>query len=297
MLQRLPLNLPLIVVVLSWGFNFVSLKVLYQDMLPPALMFNRSVVMAVLLALVVRGRGLSLAYPKEDRNRILFAGFVSMGVYMVVFLEGLQRTTPAEGAIMLATAPILTFLLSAFLKQEIFTFAALWGSLIGFVGVAIVILGGGQGAVHGSLLGNLMCLASAFIWGTGVVIMRPLLHRYDPTQVFTLSIPGAIPVMLLYGLLPAIHTDYSAISSLGWIMFAQVTMISGVVSFVCFYIGLHQIGPSRATMYQFFIPPTAAIFQWLIYGRALAPLQWLGLGVLMAGVVYTSRARALASRT
>jgi drug/metabolite transporter (DMT)-like permease len=126
--------------------------------------------------------------------------------------------------------------------------------------------------------------------------MRPLLHKYDPTQVFTLSIPGAIPVMLLYGLLPALHTDYAAISSLGWIMFAQVTIISGVVSFVCFYIGIHQIGPSRATMYQFFIPPTAAIFQWIIYGRALLPMQWLGLGVLMGGVVYTARARATISK-
>ncbi len=126
--------------------------------------------------------------------------------------------------------------------------------------------------------------------------MRPLLHRYDPTQVFTLSIPGALPVMLVYGLLPALQTDYAAISPLGWVMFAQVTMLSGVVSFVCFYVGLHQIGPSRATMYQFFIPPTAAIFQWIIYGRALAPLQWLGLVVLMAGVVYTAKARAKASR-
>ncbi len=294
-LQRFPLNLPLIVVVLSWGFNFVSLKILYEDMSPAALMFNRSIVMAALLAMIVKARGLALAYPKEDRSRILLAGFVSMGLYMVVFLEGLQLTTPAEGAIMLATAPILTFLLSSALKQEVFSFPALWGSLIGFVGVAIVILGGDRGAATGSLLGNMLCLGSALIWGTGVVIMRPLLHRYDPTQVFTLSIPGAIPVMLLYGLWPALHTDYAAISPLGWAMFAQVTMISGVISFVCFYIGIHQIGPSRATMYQFFIPPTAAIFQWLLFGRALAPLQWFGLVVLMAGVVYTARARAVAS--
>jgi drug/metabolite transporter (DMT)-like permease len=295
-LSRIPLNFPLLVVVLSWGFNFVSLKVLYHDMSAPAVMFNRTIVMAVVLAGVVKARGLSLRYRKGDAWRLLLAGLVSMGIYMAVFLEGLQRTTPAEAAIMLATAPVFTFFLASAVKQETFTWSALMGSLIGFAGVATVILGGGAGAEHGSLLGNLMTLASAFLWSIGVVIMRPMLHRYDPTQAFTLSIPGCIPVMLLYGLSPALHTNYAAISPLGWGMFAQVTLLSGVIAFVCFYIGIHQIGPSRATMYQFFIPPMAAIFQWLIYGRALAPLQWLGLAVLMSGVIYTSQARARAAR-
>ena len=287
----------MIVVVLSWGFNFISLKILYHEMPAPAVMFNRTIVMAVLLAIVVKARGLSLKYPKHDTPRLLLAGLVAMGIYMAVFLEGLQRTTPAEAAIMLATAPVFTFLLASALKQESFTWSALMGSMIGFAGVATVILGGSATSEHGSLLGNLMTVASAFLWGIGVVIMRPMLHKYDPTQAFTLSIPGCIPVMLLYGLWPALHTDYGAITPFGWLMFAQVTLLSGVIAFMCFYIGIRQIGPSRATMYQFFIPPTAAVIQWLIYGKALAPLQWLGLGVLMVGVIYTSQARLRAAKT
>jgi drug/metabolite transporter (DMT)-like permease len=44
-------------------------------------------------------------------------------------------------------------------------------------------------------------------------------------------------------------------------------------------------------MYQFFIPPTTALLQWLIYGRALVWLQWIGLAVLIAGVIFSAQAR------
>ncbi len=290
-MKRLPLNLPLILVVLSWGFNFVSLKILYRDMEPAAVMFMRFFLMGALLAGICRWRGQSLRYPKEDFWRILAVGFMAMGVYMVFFLEGLRHTSPAEGAILLATAPVFTFLLSCALKQEPFSFSALVGSLVAFTGVCIVILGGVKSETSGTLLGNLTVLFSALLWSISVVMMRPLLSKYDAMRVFTLSMPGALPLLVVYGLAATLNTDFAAVSTLGWLMFAQVVLLSGVVAFVCFYQGIHQIGPSRAAMYQFFIPPTAALFQWIFMGQPLVLLQSVGLLVLLAGVIYASRAR------
>jgi len=282
-------------VVLCWGFNFVAVKVLQPMMSVEAIALLRFLVMASLLVPICWARKEPLRWERRDMWHILGVGFASMGVYMILFLEGLERTSAAEGAIVLATAPIMTYLLSCALGQEVFRLPALAGALVAFVGVTIVILGGAA-AGHGSLLGNLIVLASSVMWSVATVMMRPLLARYKPVPLFTMSLLGGFPVMLVYGLPAVLRTDFSGVTQLGWVMFSQISVLSGVVAFVCFYEGLRQIGAAGATLYQFFVPPTAALAAWLVMGKALAPVQFIGLVVVLAGVIYSTRARAVAAR-
>lgn len=295
-MKRFPLNVPLLITVLTWAFNFVSIKLLNRDMPPLVVLMDRTLVMGLCLVGYCLLRGISLRYPKGDAVKILFAGFLGLGLYMVLFLEGLSQTTPAEGAIILASAPIFTYLLSCVLKQDPFNRSALVASMVAFAGVAIVILGGNPAAGHGSLTGNLIVLIASVVWACNVVAMRPLLRKYDATRVFTLSVPGAFPLVLLVGLVPAIQFDYASVSTINWILFVQVTVLSGVVAFVTYYVGVHQIGVYRSGMYQFFIPPLAAGFQWMVYGSVLSMIQWAGLLVVMLGVIYSARMRALAAK-
>jgi drug/metabolite transporter (DMT)-like permease len=289
---RLPLPNPaLTFTVFMWGFNFVAIKILYVEMSAAALAFSRFLAMWAVLALICLARGESLRYPPEDRWRILGVGFLSMGFYMVLFLEGMRGTTPAEGSIILATTTIFTILLAALAGQERFSGGSLTGSLAAFFGVALVIWAGAASPVHGSLGANLTVLASSVVWAASVVLMRPLLGRLSALRVLTLSMPGALPLLLAYGAGPTLATDFLALSPLAWAMFAQITLLSGVGSFLAFYRGLDQIGPSAATTYQFFVPIVAALFGWAILGQALVPLQAVGVGVVLGGAWYAAKAR------
>lgn len=292
---KFPLNIPLTITSLSWGFNFVALKELYREMSPPAVSVVRFGVMFVLLVLICLAKRERLVPERKDAGRILAVGFVTMGIYMVLFMEGMKGTTPAEGAIVLATAPIFTFLFSCALKQERFSASALAGSLVAFVGVVLVILGG-SAAGHGSVQGNLTILASSVVWATGAVMMKPLLSRYSPVAVLTMAMPGALPALLPYGLAATFATDFARISPTAWFNFSTVAVMSGVVAFVCFYTGLRQIGASAAVLYQYFVPPIAAFFAWVVMGKALGPIQFLGLAVVLGGVAYAGQARARAAK-
>jgi drug/metabolite transporter (DMT)-like permease len=289
-----PLNLPLVVTVLSWGFNFVALKLLYDEMSPAAVAVVRFVMMYGLLLLVCRLRRESLRFPLRDAPAILTLGFVSMGVYMILFLEGMQTSAPAEGAIILASAPVFTGILAVFAGQERFSGRALLGGLIAFAGVVTVILAGqAQTQEPGGMLGNAMIFVSAAVWAGSVVMMRPLLVRYSPTQLLTMSMPGALLVLLPYGLIPAITVDWSGISLVGWSLLVHVSALSGVIAFIGFYAGVRQIGGGGAMLYQFFVPPTAAMFGWLVMGKSLYPMQGAGLVVVVLGVYLSSRYRLM----
>ena len=292
--RRLPLPNPwLTTTVLVWGFNFVAVKVLYQQMTPAAVSLVRFVPMYLLLLLFCRLRGESLKYTR-DSLPVLIQGFLSMGIYMVVFLEGMDRTSPAEGAIILASAPIFVAIFSVLAKQERFTPGAVLGAVVAFIGTAIVIAAGAKSS-GGSMVGNLLILASAIVWAYSAVLSKPLVNRYSPVQSLTLSMPAALLVLIPYGLVATIQTPWKDFTPTTWGMLIHVVFGAGVLGFVGFYEGVKAQGPAAAMMYQFFVPIVAAIFGYWILGQHLTGLQLFGLAVVIAGVSIASRARYLAT--
>lgn len=281
---------PLVVTVVAWGFNFVSLKALFVTMSDSTVALVRWAAMYLLLLAWTWLRRERAFPPRKDAPIILLSGFVSLGIYMVFFMHGLASTTPAEGAIMLATVPVLTTLLAVAFKLERLVPAALFSALVAFSGVAIVEVGSG-GAGHGSLYGNALVLCSALLWALGIILSKPLLARYSPLELLTMSMPGALPALLPFGLKSTLETNWSAVGTTGWIHFVQVSLISGVIAFQCFYAGVKQIGASNASYYQFVVPVLTALFGWLVFGSLLSPLQWIGFVIVLASVGALNRVR------
>jgi len=286
----------LLVAVASWGFNFVAIKEVYREIGPPQVALLRYLVMWIGLIIVCLWRRESLRFPREDTLRLLNLGFVSMGVYMVVFLEGMHGSGATEGAILFQLSPVFTALLAVGFGQERFNAASMAGSLIAFAGTALILYNPANGG-HNLPAANFVVMLAALIWAYCVTLMRPLLERHSPLRVLTLSMGGGLPVMLAYGFLPGIHENWASISLYGWLMFLHVALISGVVAFLCFYRGVKDVGASGATLYQFLTPITAMAFALAIEKEVPTLGQIAGLFVVLAGVGYALRSRWIANST
>lgn len=278
-----------------WGFNFVALKLLYlQFKSPAALAIVRFVPMYLLLVAICRWRGESLKYSKETLP-VLWQGFVAMGVYMLLFLEGMARTSAAEGAIILATAPVFSAIFSVIAKQEPFTPGAILGALIAFAGAAVVIFSGAHDG-QSSLKGNLLLLGSAITWAYGAILSKPLVNKYSPIQSLTLSMPAGLLLLVPYGGLDLIKVPWSSLSTQTWLMLLHVTFGAGIVGFVGFYEGVKKIGPAPAMLYQYFVPVIAATSAYFVLHQALNVHLSLGLVIVIFGVALASRARYMAAQ-
>ncbi|MEA2553236.1 MAG: hypothetical protein QOJ65_1412 [Fimbriimonadaceae bacterium] len=291
--MRLPLRFswPLALAVLAWAFNYVALKLLYEQMTPSQVAFLRYVVMYAVLVVLCLITGQSLKLPKEDRWRILYFGFASMGVYLFFFLEAMRWSQPAEGAILLNISPILTMLLAAALKQERLRAAALGGAAIAFTGVVLVMipaLGHGEHRV----MGYVLMIVSALVWAYCIVLMKPLLGKYSPLRLMTLSMPGGFPIMFGYWIVRDHgRVPLGQITPMGWLFFAHVALLSGVMGFLLFYRGVHEIGPAGAALWMYFVPPLTALCQWAFMHVGLEPVQIAGLVVVIVGVATAQRFR------
>jgi drug/metabolite transporter (DMT)-like permease len=296
--RRFPLPNPwLSATVLTWGFNFVAVKLLYQQMTPAAVSIVRFVPMYLLLLLYCALRREPIKYTRESWP-VLWQGFVAMGVYMILFLEGMGLSTAHEGPIMLATAPVFSAIFSVIAKYERFTPGAVIGAIIAFIGTAIVIAAGAKGGPS-HLWGNVVLIASAIVWAYGAVLSKPLVKKYSPVQSLTMSMPGAFLVLVPYSIWDAIKhpwTPWADLTAQTWWMLLHVIVGAGIIGFVGFYEGVKDIGPAQAMLYQYFVPIVAAVCSYFVFGRSLNYVQAIGLAVVIGGVAFATQARLAAAR-
>ncbi|MDX2064178.1 MAG: DMT family transporter [Fimbriimonadaceae bacterium] len=281
---------PLVVTATAWGYNFVSIKLVYRQMEPSALSLIRFLLMWAILVAIGYATRQPPRVSREDRWPTFLAGTVSMGIYMVLFLEGLKRTSSADAAIVLASAPLLTYGFSLLFRLEAFRWAGLLGTVLALVGVAAVTLNGARTGAS-TWQGNLLVFISAIVWALSTFQMRPLVERYGSLPALTASMPGALPVLAIYGGMATLGTNVRTWDAVTWANLAQITLASGVAAFICFYIGVKQVGPATATRYQFFVPVLATLFAWWVFGQRPNTMQWTGIATVIAGVMLTSWAR------
>lgn len=279
--------------MLLWGFNFIAVKLVLNEVTPYAFALVRALITFAALWLVCWWKGISLAYPKQDAWRILLQGFLAMGFYQLLFLKGMATSSPAEGAIILATSPAFTLAFAVLIRQESFRLRGLIAIAVAFCGVAMVVLSGSMNAAAGAnhqdkLVGNLIVLLAAIVWALGTIVTKPLVGKYEPLRMFALSMPGAVVGLLPFGILPMLHTDFAHVSVTGWVMLFYVAVIAGAVGFALFYEGVKQVGASGAMTYQYFVSPLAAVFGWLVLGSPLTAMQLLGLVVVLTGIAISS---------
>lgn len=281
-------NLPLLVTSLCWGFNFVALKKLYETMPPNVVSLARFGLMFAVLVAICLATKRPLRYPKGKALPILALGFFSMGVYMVFFLEGMRGTTAAEGAIVLSASPIFTLLGAVAIRQEVFRPGLLWGALLALGGVGLIV-STGAGDSHGTIQGNAMVLTSAAIWAGCALGTRSLVADADPIRLLTLSMPGGLLALIPFGGADALRFDYGTMRTGDWLMLAHVSWLAGVLAFIGFFVGVKQIGAGPALVYQYLVPGLAVWFGWLVLGQGLAPIQFFGFAVVLAGVAWAQR--------
>ena len=285
-----------------WGFNFISLKILYPVMEPAAIMFWRYFLMGGVLVGICALTKQSLHIPKEHRNRILFAGFNSMGLYMIFFMEGVKLSSAGESAIILVTNPIMIAIWMMVLKLEPKSISKVAGGLIAIVGVSLVVMGR-PGVVATSketsdrLLGDFLMLMGAASWSWAIVISKPISAYIKPLPLFTMSMLGGLPVILIYGFAPAMRVHWGQFTPWQFGNFLQVALGSGVIGMVFYYKGIQQLPASVATMHQFLVPILTTIYAAIILHERLAWTQAVGLAVLIFGVMVAMKMVGSPART
>lgn len=315
-------DLCLLATTLIWGVNILAFK--YSIGIFDPVVFNASRLVFSWLALLAcvwmesRWRKAPL-WPRSRPDRpirwggvILFSALTG-GVYLVLYLNGIMRTTAGNTALLLSSMPMWTAVLSFFLLRERLRAITWTGLALTLAGTLTVTLAGGKISLASEhFFGNLLMLGAALTWALGTVLSRPILLTMTPLQLTFIASLLTTPLHLLWiapqlGQLEfagwtagsAVPTAEQLARGEGrltvtpWLALAIVYSgaLSTGVAYALWNTGVKILGGSHAAVYQNVVTLVAVAGGWLFLREQVLAAQITGGAIIIAGLLLMRRGR------
>ena len=278
-----------------WSFNFVIVKASIMGVGALAFTGVRYTVACLVLFALLRHRNGSIRVPQGTALPLLGLGVLGFGLYQLCWTFGLTQITAGDSSLIVAASPVLTAVIAGVVGIDRLTAPKLAGALVAFAGVAIVIGAGEEITLGSSLLGDGLTLLAAVIWSVYPVLGTRLLARVDPLQTTAWTVLGGALVLVPLG-----AWDLLTRGPVGWTAASMVavvysgSMAAGVAN-VLVWNAIRYIGPTRATVTQFLVPPGAVLLGVIFLAEPLGWPQVVGGGVIVLGL-WLARLSSLSPR-
>ncbi|MGY2133242.1 DMT family transporter [Hymenobacter sp. HD11105] len=293
MKNSLRVHAALFLVALIYAANYsLSKDVMPVYMGPFGIVTLRIVGAALFFALLSR-----LVAPQDriqgraDNVRSIICGVTGIGVNQLLFFSGLNYTSPINASLLQTIAPIVVVIASAVLLGEKITGARVGGILLGAVGAATLILSRNPtDAIYpNATLGNILILLNATAFGVYLVLVTPLMRKYNAFTVLArIFLVGAV-VAVPFGWRDALTTDYAHFPLYIWAEVIYMVLFLTIIAYLLNNWALKYASPALLGVYIYLQPVLAVLiavslgkdhFTW---GRALQA------ALIFGGVFLVSR--------
>ena len=268
----------LLTTIVCWACAFPAIGVAVPALGPWGLSLARLTIAGLafaIVALFVRVR----RPLRADLPAIALCGMTGMSGYQVLLAAG-QLTVPAGTAgLLVATAPIISAVLSAITLKERISLRRRTGIAVGFAGAAVVAASaGGLGLGQGALT----VLAGAVLFATYHVLQKPLLRRYTALEVAAYATwAGAIQM------LPTAPFVLRGVPMPGAEVLAATVFLglaTSAIAFVTWGYACAELDISQATSALYLVPPVVVVVAFFWLGERPRLSELMGGAIAVAGV-------------
>jgi drug/metabolite transporter (DMT)-like permease len=269
------------------GGTYLVAKVVVVDIDPVTLALLRAVIAAVALVFLMKARGTSFSFAKEDRIKILYLSILAIPLNQFVFLNAIKHTSPANASLLFATTPTLVLLISVLKGREKLSHPKALGVAAAFCGILIVVFERGVDFHSDFMYGNLLMCVSVVAWALFTVNGRPLILKYGAFTVSAAAmILGAI-IFLPFSIVNAVKFDYGSLTTAHWAGLLYLGLITSVVAYVLWSYALGRTEASKVAIFSNLQPVITTILAFIFLGQVVTPIFVIGGSIALAGVVMT----------
>jgi drug/metabolite transporter (DMT)-like permease len=282
-------DLGMLLVVLIWGANFAIVKAAFAHLAPLAFTAARFAAASLLIVPVVYLREGAPRAPRRSFWKLVGLGLVGNTLYQLLFVIGLSQTTAANSALLIAATPVLVALLGALLRVERLTRHVLAGIALAFCGITLVVAARGAAVSLATLRGDLLVLGATFCWALYTLGVRALGRGLSPLGITAMTMWTGTPGLVIAGLPQLARADWGGVGWRVWGALAYSAVLSLVFAYAIWNTSVRAVGSSRTAVYACVTPLVAATVAWPLLGEQPRPLQAVGAGLIIAGVLLTRR--------
>jgi drug/metabolite transporter (DMT)-like permease len=278
-------------VYLAWGSTYLAIRVMVETV-PPLLGAGvRFLAAGVLLCAAL------LAIGGKQRLRVKAReGMAAATVGTLILVGGIGLLTLAEqrvpsglAALIIASVPLWVVLLRLFARQRV-PRTTLAGVIVGFVGVAVLVLPGHRtdNVPFGWLA---VLLAAALFTAIGAMASDRLPLPKDTllSTAVEMGVAGGLLVAVAVAVGESAQLDSVALSWRSLVALAYLILIGSVLAYSAFVWLLQNANPSTVATYAYVNPGVALLLGWAVLSEEITPTILAGALIVLAAVALAVR--------
>lgn len=243
-----------VIYALSYGFS----KDVMPLYIPPFAFILIRVLGATLLFWVLALFIKSDKIKRKDWFTLVLCGLFGVAANQLMFFEGLANTFSINASVIMVATPLIVLILSRLFLGEKMVLQKVVGVAIGMAGAVLLILSrmGGLGELSG--YGDLMILLNATSYGIYLVIVKPLMKKYDPVTVIRWSFTFGLVMVLPFGLIQWQDINWNFESKHYW----EIGFIVLATTFFTYLLTVYSLGkvsPTIVSAYIYIQPALATL--------------------------------------
>jgi drug/metabolite transporter (DMT)-like permease len=268
-----------------FGLNYVIAKGIMPDFLSPrAIVFLRAGGTLLLFWT------LHLFLPSEkvekgDLLKMALCAVFGVVVNQTLFFEGLNRTTPISASIIMTATPIMILIFSHFILKEKITGIKVLGIMLGAAGALMIILASGIGDFQANtLLGNFMVITNAASWSLYLVLIKPLMKKYNSLTIMKWTFFFGFIVLFPFSIITLASSPFTQIPFNIWMSILFVVFITTGFAYYLINYSLKTLSPNVNGICIYLQPLIASLVAIIFEKDILTVIHLIAAVLIMTGV-------------
>lgn len=233
---------------------------------------------------------------KKDWPRLIACSFLGMVINMLAFFKGLELSTPVNSSVIITISPIIVFIFSAILLKEKIQFLKTIGIISGFIGAVILVLYTSKTGINAPNipLGNVLFIVNSFAYGLYLVLVKPLIEKYN---IITL-----LKWLFLLAIFLNLPVTFNEFTSVKWadlpIKDAVLPMLFVVVGTTfCTYLfnayALRTLSPSTVSSFIYLQPIVGIVYAISTKSDTLSLVSVTGMILIFIGIYLVTKKKVI----
>jgi len=275
----------LLILGLIWGASFLFIKVCVTSIPLFTFVSGRMLMGTCVLYVLLRLQGDRMPPLGAAWTPFLVIGFFNALVPYGLIAWGEQHISSGLAAILNATTPIFTVLIAHyFISDERLTVGRIFGIVLGFVGIVVVMWPALQGGVVFDLWGQLAVVGGSLSYAIAIVYARNHLRGVTPIKT-SIGMLGSgfvltLPLVLLLENPLAIRPPLEA-----WASWTMLGVFGTALAYLFYYWLVGNAGATYASVVTFLLPPMGVFWGALLLGERIEWLQGFGSVVIIFSIM------------
>lgn len=277
-----------------WGSTYLLNKIAVSELPPFMLASIRFMVAGLLIFIIAKIMGKSLAISKRQLVNVFIAGFLFLTLGNGVVVWALKYVDSGFAALEISAQPLVVLILMRVFQGKKIKAMSVLGVILGVIGIFLLVSQNEVVSKDGSIVGMVMIFFCMVSWASGSLFVgnADLPSNYFVNTGYQMLAGGFILMLasLIFGETWSLPHVWS--SEVQWAM-ALLIVFGSIVAFTSFNFLLKKVSPDKVATSTYVNPIIALLLGWYFLNEVITMQSIVAAAVLLTGVYFINTKKKL----